>query len=233
MVVANPDGTSTFLPEAFTVESDGSPLVATDIIGFDKIRFGKPQGYFLQLTNAGSLDSAPGLVSLVVPSAVASNQMAGSDLFAAGITSNPEFAIPSTNTVNMSFLLFAAPAVPAGASVLAPVQLTLPLGSQAPSFVLTAGWQQDLTDLSVDDFLELEGIPFVPFPANGCAACLDQYSAELQAHSDVLAAYNSHQTAKDNFNSRILSIDFLHGRRGKYGVHVERGIWTATACGKT
>jgi hypothetical protein len=199
LVITNLDGTSATLTSAFLIDQGGAPQISVQIIGPTNVRFDKSATYYLELSNIGSVDASAGLASLAVPSAVTFNQMSGDSMFAAGTTSNTEFATPSTSTTNSSFLLFATTAVPASASVFAPVQLTLPANAQVPGFVLTAGWQQDLSNLSLDDFLGLEGIPFIPYPTAGCLGCLNNYNSELMAYSNVESPYRAlqaaHQTA--------------------------------------
>jgi hypothetical protein len=88
--------------------------------------------------------------------------------------------------------------------------------------LLTVGWQNDLDNLNLDDFLGVEGIPFIPFPSNGCPACLNQYNAELQAHSDVLVACNSYQTAKGNLDSALVSLPVEIGKTVSAAFLVQR-----------
>jgi len=220
VMVTNPDGTSATLAGGFTVEQGGAPDISVEIVGRTQIRFGKAQTYYISVRNSGNVDAGPGLVSLSFPQAVQYVQQSGTDLFSAGVTFDPEYGIPSPSNSGNQNLVFATSGVPPGGNQFAPTQLTLPVGASLtttaaslnPSFTLTAGWQQDITNLSLDDFLGLEGMPFIPFPPSGCPACLNQYSAELQAHSDVLVAYNSYQTAKGNLDSALVSLPVEIGK---------------------
>lgn len=141
VVVTEPGGAVMTLPNGFTVQQGGAPQIAMDIIGLDKIRFGQAQTYYLVVTNTGSVDSAPGLLSLSVPASLQYTQMSGPNLFVAGSTPDPEFGIPgpgSTTTANQN-LLFATAAVPAGQTQAAPVQLTLPSDPSPPDPTITVG----------------------------------------------------------------------------------------------
>jgi 6-phosphogluconolactonase (cycloisomerase 2 family) len=215
VVVVNPDGTSATLTSGFTVEQGGAANISVEIIGRSQIRFGKQQTYYMLVRNSGKVDGSPGLVSLSVPPTVQYGQQSGPDLFSAGVTSSPEYAIPSQSVAGNQNLIFATSGVPPGGSQYASAQLTLPIGVLAAagssaasnsSFTLTAGWQQDLDNMSLDQFLGLEGIPFIPYPTGGCLPCLNNYSAELFAHSDVGSAYFAWVEARDNFNSAVLTL---------------------------
>src|SRR5262249_29652977 len=107
--------------------------------------------------------------------------------------------------------------VPAGRSQYAPVQLTLPVpgaagstSAAAPvsgsSFTLTAAWQQDLANMSLDDFLGFERIAFIPYPSTGCSSCLNSYSAELLAYSDLAAPYRALRTARGDADTAIAKL---------------------------
>ena len=198
VVVTNPDNTTTTLTSGFTVEQGGAAQISVDIIGRQQIRIGTEQTYYIMLANSGNVDAAPGLVSLTVPSTVQYGQTSGTNLFVAGSTPDPEFGIPSTTpSSGNQNLLFASPGVPAGQTTPAPVQLTLPSGAPS-SFTLQGAWQQDLANLTLDQFLGLENIPFISFPPSGCPACLSQYNAELLAYSNVADAYLAYENAKSS-----------------------------------
>jgi len=208
VVITNPDGTTATLAGAFTVEQGGAPQVWVDIVGRNTIRIGSPQTYYVLVGNSGNVDSAPGLVSLGVPASLQFTQQSGSNLFMAGSTSDPEFAIAAPS--GDPSLLFATPGVPAGQSQAAPVQLTLPVGAPV-SFTLTAGSQKDLANLSLDDFLGLEQIPFIPFPAAGCDACQDKYNAETFAYSSLASPYRAYQTAKGDADLAVAKLTAVFG----------------------
>src|ERR1022692_443715 len=169
LVVTNLDGTMVTLMGAFTIEQGGAAQISVSVAGRSQIRIGTPQSYFVVVTNTGNVDATPGLISFSVPSPVQFAQISGTSLFAAGITPDPEFEIPSAiPTGDTQNLLYASPGVTAGQATTVLVQLTLPPGTpDAPtstSFTLQAAWQPDLANLTVDQFLGLEAIPFIPLP---------------------------------------------------------------------
>jgi len=184
---------------AFTVEQGGSPQVQVDIIGPNLVRIGREQTFLLAVRNSGNVDAGPGLVSLSVPPTIQYVQESGVDLFSAGVTSSLEYGIPSPTNNGNPTLLFATTGIPAGSSQSALVQLTLPVAAvpvSGSSFTLTAAWQQDLWNMSLDDFLGFEGIPFIPYPSSGCPSCQNSYALERMAYSSVVAPYQQIQNVK-------------------------------------
>ena len=184
---------------AFTVEQGGSPQVQVDIIGPNLVRIGREQTFLLAVRNSGNVDAGPGLVSLSVPPTIQYVQESGADLFSAGVTSSLEYGIPSPTNNGNPTLLFATTGIPAGSSQSALVQLTLPVAAvpvSGSSFTLTAAWQQDLWNMSLDDFLGFEGIPFIPYPSSGCPSCQNSYALERMAYSSVVAPYQQIQNVK-------------------------------------
>jgi Lactonase, 7-bladed beta-propeller len=223
VVITNPDNTSVTLPAGFTVEQGGAPNIHVDIIGRDNLRFATPQTYYLAITNSGPVDSPPGILSLSIPSGVEYTQINGTDLFVAGSTYDPEYGLPvpngaagsaalvsTTTSGGNQNLLFATPGAPSGATKFAPVQLTLPLGTSA-SFIATAIWQQNITNLSLDDVLALEGIPFLSLPIS-CTQCSNQYVAQLQAWHNASQAYLALQTAKDSLDLARINLPIAIGK---------------------
>jgi 6-phosphogluconolactonase (cycloisomerase 2 family) len=57
LAITNADGSSASLEAAFTVEEGGTPSVSVDIIGFDKIRIGREQTYYVSFANVGNVDA--------------------------------------------------------------------------------------------------------------------------------------------------------------------------------
>ena len=212
VVITSPSGAFATLTEGFTVDQGGAPQISVNIIGRDVIGFARPQTYYLEITNAGSVDSAPGLVSLNVPSFLTYQQASGPSLSVAGSTSNPAYQIPTSSgsTTNQS-LLFATLAVPAGATQLAPVALTLPSGA-SNSFTLAGAWQQDLTNMSLQEFLGLNNIAFIPYPTAGCVQCLSSYSGEVVAYGNVSDAYVAYQNAQTDLNLAMVNLPVAIGK---------------------
>jgi uncharacterized protein (TIGR03437 family) len=221
VVVTNLDGTSATLTGGFTVEQGGAPQISVNIIGRDKIRIGTAQTYYVAVSNTGSVDSTPGIASLTLPSFVGYTLLNGSELFIAGTTNDPDYQVPAPFTTATSAssqnvnLLFATPSVAAGGTQIAPLQLTLP--STAPSSIVAkAIWQQNITDLSVDDVLAFKGIPFLSLQTS-CGQCANEYLAELQRWHDVSQAYLTLQTTVDNL------------RLARVNVYASIGIVATTA----
>lgn len=188
VVVTPPTGPLTMLAGGFTVEQGGAPNVYVDIIGRNEVRFGQPTTFYVVVGNSGTVDSSPGLLSLSVPLSLSFIQQSGSDLYVAGSTTNAEFSTPGASSGNEN-LLFATQGVPAGQTQTASVQLTLPLSPTSPDPTVTLQWVQELLNLGLDNYLGLQNIPFIPYPASGCPNCLNDYNAELLAQSKLANAY--------------------------------------------
>src|SRR5438046_1425712 len=141
------------LVRAFTVVTGTGPQVWVDVIGPNIIRTGRQQNYFVLVGNSGNVDGSAGIVSLTLPSTLQYAQISGADLFVAGKTSSPEFGIPTPTTTNDQHLLFATSGVPAGGTQSVFVPISVPSTS---GFTLTTNWQQDLANMSIDDFLGFE-----------------------------------------------------------------------------
>lgn len=207
VVISNPDGTSTTLPSAFTVDQGGASQISVDILGRNQIRFGSPQTYYLVVSNTGNVDSDPGIVSLSLPSSVQYAQTSGNGLFVAGSTPTifspapvADFAFtatptsPGTNNLN---LLFASSGLPPGSTQYAPVQL---FDVGVSDFTVTAEWQQDQYPSTFEEYLEEHGIGYfssliVPTPA-GCRPQRQTLTtANVQAGDDYSNFQSAHQAA--------------------------------------
>lgn len=70
LVLTNPDGTSVTRPGEFAVEQGGATQLWVDIVGRDKIRIGVNQAFYITYGNRGNLDSAPSIVSVVIPTSI-------------------------------------------------------------------------------------------------------------------------------------------------------------------
>lgn len=207
VVVTNPGGASFTSLNAFRVEQGGAPQVRVDITGFDRIRIGQEQTYYLRVANIGSVDSPPGIVWIRVPSPLLYRQLSGTDLFAAQRSPNPLFGVSTDNTVKSvtasstiatasdSTLMFATAGVPAGSSQTAVVPLTVPFDVSSTQFTVTAAWNPDLLLLSFDDYATSQGFAYIPFQST-CSDCYTQAVAQAYAATDAAAAFTTYQNAK-------------------------------------
>jgi 6-phosphogluconolactonase len=141
IAAANPDGTSASLPGGFTIQEGGTPNISVDILGFDKIRVGSKQTFYVVYSNSGNVDA--GLVPLwmQVPESVQITPMfpigsAGSE--SASTSTNPVRSLVTTpsaaqngstdfeiSTSNGTFIPLLLPFVPAGSSGSLPIQLAV------------------------------------------------------------------------------------------------------------
>lgn len=60
VIVTQPDGKTQTVPHPFTIEQGGAADIWVDVVGFDKIRAGKAQSYFVNFGNQGNVDSNSG-----------------------------------------------------------------------------------------------------------------------------------------------------------------------------
>jgi Beta-propeller repeat len=67
LVVTNPDGTSATLAQAFTVLSGGSPSIALDVIGLDRMGLGISEPYYIVVSNFGDVDAYDLFLNISVP----------------------------------------------------------------------------------------------------------------------------------------------------------------------
>jgi hypothetical protein len=61
VVVTNPSGATVSQQDAFTIEQGGAPDVWVDVVGFDKLRAGEPQQYYIVYGNRGNVDTKIGV----------------------------------------------------------------------------------------------------------------------------------------------------------------------------
>jgi 6-phosphogluconolactonase (cycloisomerase 2 family) len=201
LVLTTPGQPAQTFPSVFTVQQGGSPQIQVNILGPNKVRIGREETFYLAITNTGNTDADPGIASLAIPGNIEYTQLSGNGLYVASTTPDsvllisspssvtsltPQATAPSASAATQS-LLFATQGLPPGSTQYAPVRLTLPSGLP-PSFTITAAWQQNITNLSVDDVLGLEGIPFLPLQV-ACIQCSSQYLAQLQAWEQTSRAY--------------------------------------------
>jgi hypothetical protein len=183
LVVTNPDNSSVTLPSAFTVEQGGSPNVSVDIIGRSQIRFGRPQSYYLVVSNTGNVDGSPDLVTLSFPSTISADPASGSDLFFAGSTLDPAFGIPLPGHDTDTNLVFATAGVPASATQVVPILLTLP--ASVSGFTMMAA-DPVLSSISFETYAGSQGVPVIK--NFSCKQCNIAGTANIYFNSQIAAS---------------------------------------------
>jgi hypothetical protein len=190
-------GSSANLPQAFTIIPGVGPNLSAHIVGRNLIRLGSKETFFITVTNNGNIDSGPQLIALNIPATFQYSQESGSDLFAVGTSTDPKFGIATSGTKN---LMYAAANVPAGKSVTAPLQLTVPSGAGAPPFQINPVVRQDIYPANFDVYLTQSGLVFIPYNPQ-CPGAINFYTNELLAHSTALQSYIALIGALDTLNS--------------------------------
>lgn len=191
VVVTNPDGSSATVLGGFNVQQGGAPQISVDIVGLDRIRFGRAQTYYLVVRNSGNIDAGPDLISFSFPSSVVYDLAPGSDLFSAGSTADPAFAIPLAGHLNDTNLVFATAGVSAGGTQFQPIGLTLP--ASGAGFTMIAA-DPVLTSISFATYAGSKGVPIINF--RPCAQC-DAAGigvAEINAANDADDAFRKYQS---------------------------------------
>ncbi|MGA8028717.1 MAG: NHL repeat-containing protein [Bryobacteraceae bacterium] len=218
VVVTNPDRTSVTISDGFTIEQGGSPDISVEIIGFDKIRIGSQQTYYLAITNTGTVDSSAGILSLSIPSTLEYTQLNGNNLFVAGSISGTLFGTSTTSSKTDAMaavpggstrsLLFATPGLPTGQAQYAPVQL---FDVATSDFTVTSQWQQDQYPPNFDDYLAEHSIGYYPLLIAGtfCTQCPNTLGA---AYDPAKAAYATFQIAWTNALQALVGIPFEVGK---------------------
>jgi hypothetical protein len=137
LVLNEPDGTASITPNAFTVVQGGAPDVWVDIVGFDKLRAGSAQQYFMVYGNRGTVDAQNTLISVNVPlpiSVVVDDKEPLADQFDSSIA---------------HVLSFTEGIIPAGSSGAIPITLSIPDLAQYAHQTFTIGVEeQDLGPFS-------------------------------------------------------------------------------------
>ncbi|MBI2918245.1 MAG: PD40 domain-containing protein [Chloroflexi bacterium] len=126
VVVANPDGTSTTLTGAFTVEEARAPQVWVDILGRSTIMAGREQGYTIVYGNRGNTD-ATGVLMVVasVPKDAVIQlgpEFPPSPYEGTRLANRPRFVRSASRTT----IPLVIPSVPPGSAGAATVKLTMP-----------------------------------------------------------------------------------------------------------
>jgi len=134
VVVTEPSGIVTTLPNGFTVEQGGAPQIWVDIIGPDEIRVGRTQTYYVMYGNTGNVDAGGVPVWVQVPNTVT---------ISLGLTPGPSsgtsegssssYEVPISDTTAIPLIV---PVVPAGSSATLPITLSVS-SAVAPFNVLT------------------------------------------------------------------------------------------------
>lgn len=111
VVVSNSNNATVSLALGFMVDEGGAAQIWVDIVGRDKIRIGSNQTFYITYGNRGNVDSAPSIISVVVPTSVD---------FSVDV-SQPLIGTLTSGSNNV--LAFALGSVPAGGSGAIPINL--------------------------------------------------------------------------------------------------------------
>ena len=130
VVVTDPNGATASPQQAFTIEQGGAPSVWVDIVGFSRLRAGKPQQYFLVYGNSGDLDAYLTPVWFEYPSFMTSSvpNLGVPPSTGSGVSidwSQVPPQVPAGDGVN-TLLPLLVPIIPAGASGEITIELTAP-----------------------------------------------------------------------------------------------------------
>lgn len=121
LVLLNPDGTTITLNGTFTVDEGGTSQIWTQIVGYNLIRFGKQQGFFVSYGNRGNVDALAVHLILTFPSTLASALGFGNEV---GVVSMANIGANTVVTVDLG-------RVPAAATGQLPIFLTVSSSQQA------------------------------------------------------------------------------------------------------
>jgi hypothetical protein len=130
-VITAPNGTTSTLTGAFTVEQGGAPDVWVDLLGLPQIRGGRAQNYFLLVGNRGAVNAELSRVWVSFPA------------YMQGVSFSPDYLPSSFGQANgnayLSFDLIPTTGLP----ITIPLQLTAPdtSGYAHTSFQLQA-WKE-------------------------------------------------------------------------------------------
>jgi len=113
-VIVRADGSIATAPKPFRIEQGGAADVWVDIIGFNQLRAGRVQTYYIVSGNRGTVDSLEGGLWVSLPNFISWS--------VAGDQSLLEINTPD----NESVLQFFLPSIPPGTTTLLPLQLTAP-----------------------------------------------------------------------------------------------------------
>jgi hypothetical protein len=112
VVIIRPDGSTATVPKPFKIEQGGAADVWVDIVGFNQLRAGRPQTYYLMYGNRGNINSDAFTIFLSIPN------------FINGIF-EPDFTFGTTIRAQaQTTILFPASLIGPGQSVVVPFSLT-------------------------------------------------------------------------------------------------------------
>jgi hypothetical protein len=242
VIVANPNGISATLPQAFTIEETRGAGVWADIIGRRKIRARQRAQFYLVYGNRGNVDTPGDLIFITVPKSVTLIPGPGFPKPVAPFGLNVEIPqlLQSEESVTLPFW---TPSVPAGTTTVASFQLNSPPGefdvsvnvAAAPSLKgQSAGGETPFTSfkstqanmVSSGDGLrlrtvqDLEELP----PAN--------FEVPEQDKAALLEAFNllDERLSKDNFLTRLNNKQECgEAARDRRAAFIERGHRPGTA----
>jgi hypothetical protein len=211
VVVNNPDGTSLSLPQRFSVTQGGNSQLSVDVVGLNKIRIGFPQTFYVTVSNTGSVDSPPVVLTLNIPAGLTVAPLDGSSLYAAGIEStslfgnttaqsattafNP-FALSAGSTTNVNYV---SPRVPPGETLTAPFQLTDPFGVSTSDFTVTSESEREQYPDTFDEYLQRHGMGY--YTSLSCSQCdsTDLTRAFVAADTAYTSFQNYYYKSLDDF----------------------------------
>jgi hypothetical protein len=186
IIVTNPDGTTATLAGAFTVEQGGAPQLWVDIVGRNQIRIGSNQTYYITYGNRGNVDSAPSVLSVVVPISIAFNVD----------PSQPLIGTLTSGSNNAS--AFALGSVPVGGVEAIPISLNTTSATNAmpttTSFQLGA-FMNLVMDLPAATGADFEADLPCSFYATCDSQCASQYNLQLQTYDLAKSQFDGYVNA--------------------------------------
>lgn len=190
VVLTLPDGRTLMASKAFRIEAGGAPEIEIDIVGFDRIRIGRTQTYYIAVSNTGNVDARFVPLWLTFPKGVkwelgvrvSDLPLSEIGLGSLDLTKYPKYLETDTDVAIPIF----ATHVALGSTTLLPFTLTIPGGAPVGS-VRVQSWVQvcqfasplspqwkNCLEAAFDNFvLQL-------LPVYGCAAALNQISDTAQ-----------------------------------------------------
>ena len=129
VVVSNPDGSRLMtLPDAFSIESGGRPEMWVDILGFDRIRPGRPQRFYIVYGNKGNVDAEQ--VGICIE--------ASSSLGLSVVDINASVQLVPDSLTRNTYGLLTVPVIPPQESAVLIIDVMATAPTPGTKFVLTA-----------------------------------------------------------------------------------------------